>query len=129
MCEYAPGKRKVQRHEQTGPVNGVEPQDVFADQVHVGATNKYIEVTEPFKLARDESNRARLGAILNTCAQAIRVTLEWLYPYMPESAVEGLAALGLDEPEPGSLFERTAWGNLPAGTKIEKASPLFPRKE
>ena len=100
-----------------------------AVQQLVNATNKYIEVTEPFKLARDDSQRARLGAILNTCAQATRITFEWLYPYMPESAVLGLEALGLDEPEPGSLLERTAWGKLPAGTAIKKASPLYPRKE
>ena len=94
----------------------------------IAATNKYIDDTEPFKLANDPSQRVRLGTILNTCAQAVRVALEFLVPIMPELAGRGLALLGVQEPTSGTIFERTTWGQLPPGTRITKTEPLLPRK-
>ena len=52
----------------------------------VAATDKYIDTTEPFKLAKDQRQRDRLGAILYTCVEAVRIVLLYLGPVMPESA-------------------------------------------
>lgn len=92
----------------------------------VTATNQYIDVTAPFKLAKDPSQRPRLATILNTCAQAVRIVLEYLAPVMPDVAARGLALVG--GPADGDLTARTAWGALSAGTKIIKPEPLLPRK-
>jgi len=92
------------------------------------ATNKYIDDTEPFKLAKDPTQRERLGTILNVCAQAVRVILEFLAPIMPDTAPTGLARLSADAAE-ANLLERTAWGSLPAGTAVAKGAPLIPRKQ
>ncbi len=92
------------------------------------ATNKYIEDTEPFKLAKDPDQTERLGTILNTCAQAVRVVLEFLTPFMPDVAPDGLAMLGGGD-DSKNLLERTEWGSLPAGTPITKGAPLIPRKQ
>ncbi|NLF30564.1 MAG: methionine--tRNA ligase [Planctomycetes bacterium] len=91
------------------------------------ATNRYIEDTEPFKLAKDPDQRRRLGTILNTCAQAVAVILAHLEPFMPEVAAAGLSRFG-GAPAAGTLAERTAWGALPAGTPVSKGEPLIPRK-
>jgi methionyl-tRNA synthetase len=93
----------------------------------VDATNRFIDVTEPFKLAKDPSRRDRLGAILYVCAEAVRLILAYLAPIMPASAAAGLAQLGLG-PEAINLVEAGRWGALPAGTRTGKAVGLFPRK-
>ncbi|HUT02092.1 MAG TPA: methionine--tRNA ligase [Phycisphaerae bacterium] len=94
----------------------------------VTATNRFIEVTEPFKLAKDPAQRDRLGSILYTCAEAVRLVLEYLRCVMPDTADAGLAQLGLPSGE-RSLGEVGRWGVLEAGTAAGKAQPLFPRKQ
>jgi methionyl-tRNA synthetase len=94
----------------------------------VDRTNKFIEATEPFRLAKDESQRDRLASILYTCAEAVRIILLYLCPVMPETCKTGLSALG-NPPEKGPLRQAGAWGQLPVGTNVEKIDPLFPRKK
>ena len=91
------------------------------------ATNRYIDATQPFKLAKDESQRDRLGTILYTCAEAVRLVLSYLEPIIPDKADEGLRQLGLTGGDPRPLGERTRWGGLAAGTAIAKSTSLFPR--
>lgn len=91
------------------------------------ATNKYIEVTEPFKLAKDESQRERLGTILYTCAEAVRIVLLYLRPFMPETVERGLGQLGW-KCDDASLTDTGKWGRLVPGTQTQKGEGLFPRK-
>jgi len=94
----------------------------------VGATNLFIEVTEPFKLAKDPSQRQRLATILYTCAEAVRIILLYLRPIMPDKAAAGLAALGVS-PVAKPLADAGQWGRISAGTKIPPSEPLFPRMQ
>jgi len=91
------------------------------------ATNVYIDRTEPFKLAKDDAQRQRLGTILYTCAEAVRIILLYLRPVMPTKAEEGLKQLNWSAGK-APLSKLGKWGVLPAGTKIEKGESLFPRK-
>lgn len=92
------------------------------------ATNVFIERTEPFQIAKDPSQRGRLGTILYTCAEAVRLILLHLRPVMPATCDRALAQLGWT-PEAGEAFRDLAdWGVLPAGMPVGKAEPLFPRK-
>jgi len=93
----------------------------------ITATNQYIDRTEPFKLAKDEARRGRLGTILYTCAEAVRIVLLHLRPFMPATAVRGLKQLGLDTPAE-SLSMAGRWGGMKPGTPVAKAEGLFPRK-
>ncbi len=93
----------------------------------VDATNKFIEITEPFKL-KDASQRPRLATVLYTCAEALRIVLTYLEPVMPETAIKGLAMLGIDGLD-GSLDAMGAWGGLQPGTSVVPGDPLFPRKK
>ncbi len=94
----------------------------------VGATNKFIDVTEPFKLAKDDSRRERLGTILYTCAEAVRIILLYLRPVMPDAADRGLGQLGWSVPDE-PLDVCGGWAVLPPGTKTRKGESLFPRKQ
>lgn len=93
----------------------------------VDATNRYIEVTQPFRLARDPSQSGRLPAILYTCSEAVRLALVYLWPVMPATADAGMAQLGFHR---GALTldEAGRWGILQPGTRVVKGESLFPRK-
>jgi len=101
---------------------------VYLDKVFslATATNQYIDQTEPFKL-KDPSQRERLGTILYTCAEAVRLVLVYLRPVMPETAERGLAQLGFSCDET-PLAQAGQWGVLVAGTQTEQPEGLFPRK-
>ena len=91
------------------------------------ATNRYIDTTEPFKVAKDDSRRDELATILWTCAEAVRVILVYLAPMMPSTASRGLAQLGLaGDGQP--LQASGQWGVLKAGSTVAKGDALFPRK-
>jgi len=90
------------------------------------ATNRYIDSTAPFKLAKDPAMRETLGAILYNCAQAVAIILLHLEPVMPQSARRGLEQLGW-RPQ-GPLSRLAQWGQLPAGLRMAKGEALFPRK-
>lgn len=94
----------------------------------VAATNRFIDETSPFKLAKDESQRDRLATIMYTCGEAVRIVLLYLSPILPEKATAGLALLGQDN-SADSLGQAGSWGELQPGTKIQAAEPLFPRKQ
>ncbi|MBS3734056.1 MAG: methionine--tRNA ligase [Phycisphaerae bacterium] len=93
----------------------------------VAATNRFIDATKPFALAKDDTQRSRLATILYTCAEAVRIALLYLAPFMPATARRGLAQLGLDVSEE-PLSVASAWGRLPAGAQTDKGAALFPRK-
>ena len=93
----------------------------------VHTTNSYIDSTQPFVVAREPSLRDRLGAILYNCAEAVRIVLLYLRPFMPATADRGLARLGWQAPD-GALSETGRWGLLLPGTATRKQEGLFPRK-
>jgi methionyl-tRNA synthetase len=90
------------------------------------ATNRYIDSTAPFKLAKDASQRGRLGTILYNCAQAVSLALRYLAPVMPTTTARALAQLGLKADAP---LAGANWGSLAAGTPLKSAEGLFPRKQ
>jgi methionyl-tRNA synthetase len=87
----------------------------------------FINETEPFKVARDESRRDELAAILYPCAEAVRIASLLLWPVMPGKMAELWDAFGQEVvPAAGRLRECAAWGGLEPGTVIRKVA-LFPR--
>ncbi len=100
------------------------------------AIDQYIERTQPFKLAKDESKRGELGTILYNCAEALRIASLLLWPFLPGKMEELWRRMHLDYAEQiksndgrGRLAEWVRWGQLLPGTPIEKGEPLFPRKQ
>jgi methionyl-tRNA synthetase len=93
----------------------------------VGATNRYIVVREPWKLAKAEEHRPELETVLYVAADALRVVAELLRPFMPHAGERVLRMLGL-EAGPRSWTSLRA-GELRPGTKLGETSALFPRIE
>jgi methionyl-tRNA synthetase len=99
----------------------------------VDALNGYITENEPWALARDEAQRARLGTVLYTCAEGLRALAVLLSPVMPQSTEKLWVALGAAETlgrlQDQPLREAGAWGVLRPGTSVNGLAPLFPRVE
>ncbi len=94
----------------------------------ISAANKYIDETAPWALAKDESNKERLGTVMYNLLEAVRIIALLSAPFMPDTGESILRILG-DTNAEVSLEGRDGWGGLQAGAEIEKAQPLFPRIE
>jgi len=94
----------------------------------VSASNKYIDETAPWTLAKDAAQEGRLGTVMYNLLEGVRLTALLVAPFMPSKAEEILAHLGCD-PKDVNLENNDQWGGLQAGTNIAKAAPLFPRIE
>lgn len=98
---------------------------------HIGAfisrTNKYIDETQPWVLAKDEAKRAELASVMVHLAESLRIASILLQPFLTQAPAKIWAQLGI---APGEL---TAWeslrtfGLIPARTKLVKGEPIFPR--
>jgi methionyl-tRNA synthetase len=98
----------------------------------VDELNNYITVQEPWVLAKDEAKRERLGTVLNTTAEGLRVLAIALAPVMPKSTAKLWAALtegSLGELSEQPLGDAATWGQLKPGTKLSELDALFPRIE
>lgn len=86
--------------------------------------NKYIADTQPWKLAKDDSQQARLDTVLYNCLEALRIAAVALEPVIPSKSQELLNQLGLAHNFTAAAL---AWGGTEAGTQTQKGEPLFPR--
>lgn len=87
-------------------------------------SNKYIDETEPWALAKDENSRARLGSVMYNLIEAIRVIAVLLESFMPKTAEKIYAQIGADET---SLESVLGFGKTKPGAMVGKAEPLFVR--
>ncbi|MBU6409878.1 MAG: methionine--tRNA ligase [Verrucomicrobia bacterium] len=89
--------------------------------------NQYVDQTAPFKMAKDPAQAQRLDGVLYSLAETCRVLAVLLWPFLPATAANIYAQLGLKE-APGR-FADSAWGALPPGQAIAEPAALFPRKD
>ncbi|MGN0589912.1 methionine--tRNA ligase [Ruminococcus sp.] len=87
-------------------------------------SNKYIDETMPWALAKDEAQKPRLCAVLYNLLESIRFLGVLLQPFMPETAEKIFAQLNTDCKDYASL---SAFGGLRAGDTVGEPVPLFGR--
>lgn len=87
-------------------------------------SNKYIDETMPWALAKDESKKARLGTVLYNLLEAIRYIAVLISPFMPETAEKIFAQMNCDIKDYESLEN---FGATKAGITVGKAEALFQR--
>ena len=93
----------------------------------IGLCNKYIDVTAPWVLAKDETKRARLGTVMYNLAEALRVIAIAIQPFMPNTAPKMFAQLGVEEGELRSFESMKRFGGMLPGAVLTKGEALFPR--
>lgn len=89
-------------------------------------SNKYIDETAPWALAKDEAQQARLGTVLYNLLESIRYIGVLLKSFLPETGDAILNQLGVSE-EGRSLESLESFGFLKAGDETNDPSPLFAR--
>lgn len=87
-------------------------------------SNKYIDETTPWILAKDEANKARLGTVLYNLLESIRFIAILISPFMPDTSKSIFNQLNTDVTSYDSL---ESFGGLKAGKKVGVATPLFNR--
>jgi methionyl-tRNA synthetase len=90
-------------------------------------TNKYIDETCPWVLAKDESNAPVLDAVLYNLSESIRIISVLIQPFMVHTARGIWAQLGVEEGDYTSWATGDTFGILPEGTVVKKGESLFPR--
>jgi len=86
--------------------------------------NKYIEVTEPYRLAKDETKADRLGNVLRNLLEAIRIGTTLLSAYLPDCSKTVGDALHVNE---FKFEDLSIFYKLEAGDTLGELSILFPR--
>lgn len=88
-------------------------------------TNKYIDETMPWALAKDETQKDRLATVLYNLLESIRISAVLLQSFLPETAEKILDMLGTQE---RSLDSVESFGHLELGHNVIKKAPaLFAR--
>jgi methionyl-tRNA synthetase len=96
----------------------------------VDELNNYITVQAPWVLAKDEADRDRLGTVLYTTAEGLRLLAVLLSPVVPKATQKLWTAIGTGLGELSEQrIQQGEWGVLPAGTKLGELEVLFPRVE
>ena len=96
----------------------------------VGMTNKYIEETAPWSLAKDSTKQERLATVVYSLIESLRFITILLFPFIPSSAEKMWDSLGIKETLNQQRLDNIAeWGKLSEGTVVTKVPPLFPRIE
>ena len=92
----------------------------------ISRANKYIDETEPWVLAKDDSRKAELDSVLAHLAESLRIVALLLQPVMTHAPRDMFAQLRLD-------FDQVAqrelvYGTFPANIQVvAKGTPIFPR--
>jgi len=92
----------------------------------VSRTNKYIDETAPWQLAKSDASRSRLAGVIYNLCECIRVISVLLEPFMPSTSPKIRKQIGLDE-NISSWADAGKWGLLPDGLTVKKGEIIFPR--
>lgn len=87
-------------------------------------SNKYIDETTPWALAKTDEGKERLKTVLYNLLEAIRQIAVMLQPIMPETAKKIAEEIGTDNLKLDSLNE---FNGIKEGTTVSCATPLFVR--
>ncbi|MGN7855109.1 methionine--tRNA ligase [Exiguobacterium sp. 22311] len=92
----------------------------------ISRANKYIDETQPWVLAKDETKTVELGSVMVHLVGVLRHVAIMLQPFMTRSPKEIFAQLGLS----GQAMDWAAlekFADITPGTKVGTATPIFPR--
>ncbi|MDF2858807.1 MAG: metG, partial [Neobacillus sp.] len=95
----------------------------------VSRTNKYIDETQPWKLAKSEETKDELASVMVHLAESLRRTAILLQPFLTRTPNGIFEQLGINDEALKAWESLEMFGSIPAGTKVIKANPLFPRLE
>ena len=87
-------------------------------------SNKYIDETEPWLLAKDEAKKERLATVMYHLLEAIRFSAVLLQPFLPETAERIFKQINSQKKDLDSL---ASFDGMTAGSLVGEAEVLFAR--
>ncbi|MEC2058071.1 methionine--tRNA ligase [Peribacillus psychrosaccharolyticus] len=95
----------------------------------VSRTNKYIDETQPWALAKDDAKREELGTVMVHLAESLRRIAILLKPFLTKTPEKIFAQLNITDDLLKTWESLEEFGQIPADTKVAKGNPIFPRLE
>ncbi|RTR26396.1 methionine--tRNA ligase [Robertmurraya yapensis] len=92
----------------------------------VSRTNKYIDETQPWVLAKEEKFE-ELGSVMAHLVESLRRTAILLQPFLTRTPGEIFNQLSVNSPELTSWESLAQFGAIGEGVKVAKGNPIFPR--
>jgi methionyl-tRNA synthetase len=93
----------------------------------IGRANKYIDETLPWNIAKEEHRKNELGSVMYHLAESLRIVSILIQPFLTQAPSKIWQQLGIEAGELTGWGSAAAFGTLPAGTKLHKGDPIFPR--
>ena len=93
----------------------------------IGECNKYIDMTQPWVLGKDEAKKGLLGNVLLTLAECVRFVAVLIQPVMPSTPARIFEQLGVTDEALKTWDSLSCFGMLPEGIQVRKGDALFPR--
>ena len=93
----------------------------------ISRTNKYIDETMPWVLAKDEANKPRLATVLYNLCEMLRLCGVMIAPFMPETAPRMFEQLGVTDTALTEWDSLRRPASLPADLTVHPGAALYPR--
>ena len=93
----------------------------------VSRTNKYIDETQPWQLAKEEAQVDQLKAVMVHLAESLRRIAIMLQPFLTQTPKEIFSQLGVEAESLTTWESMNEFGVIPAGIVVKKGNPIFPR--
>src|SRR5699024_6335584 len=93
----------------------------------ISRTNKYIDETEPWILAKDEEQKERLGNVMAHLAESLRKIAILLKPFLTEAPDEIFTQIGVSDTSLKTWDSLEHSGQIKSGSEVQKNEPIFPR--
>ncbi|MCY7791948.1 methionine--tRNA ligase [Bacillus haynesii] len=94
----------------------------------VSRTNKYIDETAPWVLAKDKEKEKELQSVMYHLAESLRITAVLLQPFLTQTPEKIFAQLGVTDASLKTWDSIKSFGQLKS-VNVQKGEPLFPRLE
>lgn len=93
----------------------------------VGECNRYIDLTTPWMLAKNEADRPRLGTVLYVLLECARMVAILISPTMPRTPERIFEQIGVTDDALKTWDSVKVFGGVVPGSKVHKGEALFPR--
>ncbi|MFC7061751.1 methionine--tRNA ligase [Halobacillus seohaensis] len=93
----------------------------------ISRTNKYIDETQPWVLAKDDAKRDRLGNVMAHLSESLRHIAVMLQPFLTETPEKIFKQLGISDDAAKTWTSLSEFQGILEGTKVQKDDPIFPR--
>ena len=93
----------------------------------IGECNRYIDLTTPWVLAKNEADQPRLGTVLYVLLECARIVAVLIAPTMPRTPERIFAQIGVTDEALKTWASVKVFGGVVPGSKVHKGEALFPR--